>query len=173
MSWSTLPSGTGELEARLIAKEPSVLPVLLTVHCVSETLVLAGLTLVMAGLVIAGLATEALVIAGLVMAGLVIAGLTTLTFPKVWLVIAGFVMAGLVIAGFVMAGLVIAGLVIAGLVTSGFRIVELVSPPGTSVPRGAVISAILTVTLAVGFVEVANTDRVALEKAGMLTSNVV
>jgi len=78
-----LPSGTGELEARLIAKEPSVLPVLLTVHWVSETLVLAGYNVSKwRGWVIAGLATEAFVMAGLVMAGLVIAGLTTLTLPN-------------------------------------------------------------------------------------------
>src|SRR5690242_21464570 len=76
-------------------------------------------------------------------------------------------------AGLVIAGLVIAGLVIAGLVISGFRVVKLVKPPGTSVPWGAVISLMLTVTLAAGFVEVTKTGRVALERAGMLKSSVV
>ena len=70
-------------------------------------------------------------------------------------------------------GFVMAGLVIAGLVGSGFRVVKLVKPPGTSVPCGAVISAMVTVTLAAGFVEVTKTGRVALERAEMLKSSVV
>src|SRR5690349_938998 len=108
------------------------------------------------------------VIAGLVMAGFVIAG-----FVMAGLVIAGFVTSKFVIAGFVMAGLVIAGLVIAGFVPSGFSVAEPVKPLGTRVPCGAVISAMLMVTLAVGFVDVTNTGRVALEVGGMLKSRVV
>src|SRR5438045_3045298 len=113
ISWRKFCGGTVAPETSFTAKEPSVFPVLLTVHCVSDTLVFAGFTLV--------------------------------------------------IAGFVMAGFV----------ASGFKIVEPLSPPGTSVPCGAVISAMLTVTLAAGLVEVTNTGRVALDVGGILRSSVV
>ena len=115
----------------------------------------------------------AFVIAGLVIAGFVIAGFVIAGFVIAGFVIAGFVTSKFVIAGFVIAGFVIAGFVIAGFVASGFKIVEPLSPPGTSVPCGAVISAMLTVTLAAGLVEVTNTGRVALDVGGILRSSVV
>src|SRR6266403_1070026 len=161
-------------------------------------LVLAGLRLEMVGLLIVGFAIEALLIVGLLIVGLVIVGLTTLTlwngafeivgFEIVGLVIVGFEIVGLVIVGFEIVGLVtskfeivgfeivgfeIVGFVIVGFVGSGFSVVELDKPFGTSVPWGAVISAIFTVTLAVGFEEVTTTGREALERGGILRSSEV
>src|SRR6266478_396138 len=116
-------------------------------------LVLAGLRLEMVGLLIVGFE-----IVGLVIVGFEIVGLVTSKFEIVGFEIVGFEMVGFVIVGFV---------------GSGFSVVELDKPFGTSVPWGAVISAIFTVTLAVGFVEVTNTGREALERGGILRSSVV
>src|SRR5271170_879194 len=131
-------------------------------------LTLAGLTLV-----IPGLAIEALVMPGLVIPGFVTLGFTTVSFWKVELVMPGLVIPGLVMPGFVIPGLVMLGFVIPGFVMSGLSVVLPVSPFGTRVPCGAVISAMSTVTLAVGSVETTKTGREALDRGGMLKSSVV
>src|SRR6266403_2036895 len=118
-------------------------------------LVLAGLRLEMVGFLIVGLVIVGFEIVGLVIVGFEIVGLVTSKFE-----IVGFEIVGFEIVGFVIVG-------------SGFSVVELDKPFGTSVPWGAVISAIFTVTLAVGFVEVTNTGREALERGGVLRSSEV
>src|ERR1700758_1420647 len=65
-----------------------------------------------------------------------------------------------------------AGLIICGALGSGLKVTEPFSGlPLIAFPQTASISRALTVTLAVGFWDMMNTDRTTFENAGMVTSS--
>src|SRR5947207_12355868 len=65
------------------------------------------------------------------------------------------------------------GLMIWGALGSGLNVAEPYKLLPVSVPPGWVISATVTMTLAVGLVDCTKMERAMLEKEGMLTSRVV